>query len=458
MDHEQLKKLLHRQLHDVRPNEWEVDEVLEHLHALTEEEQRALLGCVSIIWPVSHSLCFSFLENGPGYIRAYGVSALADWVRELLGWYEKEGLRRARSYMAQSLSAEAGREGAGMVRLEDMRRRLIPFLHGLSGSSLEIAAGDMAWTDSQTVYLPLEVEISGDRADNHRLFTFLACCQWAYLAVGTFRIRPDDREEAIEEALEEFEQPPLAGAVLHLLEFGRACRFLRRELPGLMRHMSELLPRLVEGAMSREAGGADGFGRLLLEIVGEGDGGPLMSAGDEPWSIALWGQSWLKQVYHQMGKSTVAEWERYRFLVGRLEYARVRERVAERRREERQEAVSMLAQVIANHLGSRQVIPEPEGEGGAASVHQDGRPVVHLVDPGEGRPARELRVDNEGVELPPDLAELLARIGADLGMVPDGYVQAAAGVAGRGRLSGSDSGDDSGGDAAFERHQGQCPE
>ena len=143
----------------------------------------------------------------------------------------------------------------------------------------------------------------------------------------------------------------------------------------------------------------------------------------------------------------MAEWERYRFLVGRLEYARVRERVAERRREERQEAVSMLAQVIANHLGSRQVIPGPEGEGGAASVHQDCRPVVHLVDPGEGRPARELRVDNEGVELPPDLAELLARIGADLGMVPDGYVQAAAGMAGRGRLSGSGGGDDSGGDA-----------
>ena len=44
------------------PNEWDVEEAVEHLLQLDEQRCRSVLGQVQVIWPISHSLCFDYLK------------------------------------------------------------------------------------------------------------------------------------------------------------------------------------------------------------------------------------------------------------------------------------------------------------------------------------------------------------------------------------------------------------
>jgi nitric oxide reductase NorD protein len=43
-------------------NSWEIEELLACLTALSQGQQDLLLHQISVIWPVSHSLCLAFLE------------------------------------------------------------------------------------------------------------------------------------------------------------------------------------------------------------------------------------------------------------------------------------------------------------------------------------------------------------------------------------------------------------
>lgn len=431
MDRAELKKRFYQEVSPVHPNEWEVEELLAHVVLLSPARQQMLLSYVHVVWPISHSLCFSYLEQGADYLLHVEDVDLAEWVRGLLGCYEKDGLRGAREFMAKrSVDSPAGGQMT-VARLEDVRGRLRPFLRGLSGRALELAAGPVAWTDTETVYLPDEIGFFATREDNERFYTFLACCQWGYLAAGTFKRFVDGGESSdIASFLQSADDQELAAAVCHILEFSLVWQMIADELPGLMRQMRPLLQRLVaEKAGAESRGVKSGFSHVLLELVHRPDGG----------SAPTISKSELVQLYQQVQGSREGEWTDWQFLTGKLDLAGVRDQLEKRRREERESAVKQLALVLAQSPEFSQSDSGRE-ESGSAAEGASGRPVVQLAAGDESRSTLELRINNATIELPPELADLLGRIDRDLGHIPQEYVQAATGIAGRAIAAGAGDG------------------
>lgn len=444
-----LKTLFLRQVQPVTPNDWEVEEIVEHVSLLPSAEQQALMSYVSVVWPVSHSLCFSFLEYGVDHIRRFGSGDLAEWVRQLLGRYEKEGLRGARTFMT---ATAAQHEENGMVgaRLEDIRGRLLPFVRGVSGMPLDIASGSLAWTDTATLYLPEEVRLFADRASNERFYFFLACCQWGYIVLDTFAGLSDEEAAAkdrqydrqhegvadLESFLSGFPEPELALDLYHFQEFSRVYRMLTRELPGLMRSMQPLLVSLVAGW--ERGDGADGgrFQQLLQGVFHDTSEGGLV--GQDSQSLAGRCRR-TSALYSQLQAAEAGRWSRWQDLAGKLDFRGVRDRLARRRSEERQAIVSQLAAVIEKSL----LMDDEEAamEAAAPPAGEDGSQLMVTLSSGEGNTSDlELRINTIAVEIPAELAELLARVENDLGRIPEGYVQAAAGIAGRAIARGSAGG------------------
>ncbi|MFV0437677.1 MAG: nitric oxide reductase activation protein NorD [Desulfopila sp.] len=439
MTADEIKRLFYHEVGNARPNDWEVDEIVEQLGQLPADRVQALLGQVHVVWPVSHSLCFSFLQYGCDYLRRSDTSQLAVWVRELLGHYEKDGLRGARLYMAQSAATGGGGAGDSAVRLEEVRGRLLPFLHGLSGSNLEIMPATVAWTDTETVYLPVEINLFDDRRDNERLYTFLTSCQWGYLALGTFfPLISAGGEGGLAASLSAYDDPDLAATIYHFLEFSRVCNLLAEELPGLMRQVLPLIRSCLAGR-SRLAAEVDdnaywGPLKALIDSVG-GDArdegaGTLAHRGEEPASLAG-----IAELYSHLPAAAANDWAVWQPLTGRLDYGGVRARLAKRRLEDRQVAIKELALIINRQVARKR---EEIGQGGSGGAQDGGdRLVVRLATPQETRAGYGLRIDNVTVELPAELADTLSRIERDLGRVPQGYVQAAAGIGSQGVMVGS---------------------
>ncbi|SHO51043.1 nitric oxide reductase activation protein NorD [Desulfopila aestuarii] len=432
MDIAELKKRFYQEVHPVHPNEWEVEEVLTHVASLSSSRQQALMSYVHVVWPISHSLCFSYLEQGAYFLRNPDSVDLAEWVRRLLGYYEKDGLRGAREFMSESLADTLAAGQTTVARLEDVRGRLLPFLRGLSGQPLDLAGSPVAWTDTATVYLPEEIRFFDNRVDNERFYVFLACCQWGYLTVGTFNRILDGQEPAdIFRFLQSSDNQELAGAVYHFLEFSHVWKMLAYELPGLMRQMRPLLQRLVaEKSGDKAVGDQSSFARLLFELVHSPDirSSPITTGRE------------LELMYERLRVCHEREWGDWQFLTGKLDFTGVQAWLKQRRSEERKAAVKQLAQVIIQSAKLANNAAEQENFG---SLEEGGssRLVVHLADGEEGKPGLELRINNVTVDLPPELSELLARIEHDLGHIPEGYVQAAAGIAGRAIASGVGGGE-----------------
>lgn len=452
-----MRDRFYRDVAPLRPNEWELDEALEHLLLLPVDDRRQLLEYVRVIWPISHSLCFSFLEHGGPYLLRYGGEELAEWVRQLLACYEREGLRGARAFMVDSVAGAAAGSGAS---LESLRGRLLPFLRGISGMQLELQGSLTAWTDSATIYLPDEVSLLPERPDNERLYVFLACCQWGYLNLGTFADRltsmsglveaTDDvimaPTPAAEIACRGYGDPQLAASLLHYLEFGRVLQLLQRELPGLMRLVRPLLERLVRSPTGGLASRADNRFRPLLlktleEVMTESGPGKEPTAGEDSLAASL---DRLALLYPRFAPEHAGHWREWLQLTGRLDFSAVQERVMKRRAEERLAAVRQLAKVITRASEPRLKDDDQPSEQGNAAEKADGATLMVELQADRHRDGgHELRLNNTTVDLPAELSELLTMIARDLGQVPEGYVQAAVGIAGNSLAAGeSDGGDD----------------
>ena len=63
MNVETLKETFFTMVSPDIPNDWDVEEAVESLALIDEAKCRSVLNQVSVIWPVSHSLCFDYLKT-----------------------------------------------------------------------------------------------------------------------------------------------------------------------------------------------------------------------------------------------------------------------------------------------------------------------------------------------------------------------------------------------------------
>jgi len=234
------------------PNEWDVEEMLEPYLDQSDEVCQAIFWCIPAIWPISNALCRDFLAVLPETLKVMPFSQLPAWVGEILDRYEMDGLRAAQRFMGDVKNGYLNRgNGSGLVLLGEIEGRLLAFIRGVAGRDLHIATGSTVFTDTETIFLPSELSVYPNPADNILLYKLILAFQWAYMEIGAFTVvDPDDQEFSadpesplwLETFFGTFAHPVFARDCYSFLETVRAARFLEKELPGMMRAWSVLPP------------------------------------------------------------------------------------------------------------------------------------------------------------------------------------------------------------------------
>ncbi len=433
------------------PNEWEVDEALEILAQTGIQQRQTLLSYVPAIWPVSHSLCFSYLAEGIRGLSCFSAELLAEWVRQILSRYEEGGLRSARDFMSDIeknfLDPLQGRAG---VAFTEIAGRMLPYIRGVSGMHLDLAtdSGGRIWTDTRTMYLPDRLNLFPDREDNLLLYKFVITMQWGFIAVGTYRLVPDLVDFSAVQAryriptpgtgLEayfcSFPDSELARTIFHVLEFARVFSMVEHELPGLVRTSRPLCLRLLPGSFGSVSAKDKKIRDLLRGIIAGGGlskpySGNLSTdhrPGAETFLLLPDVFAEVHNLAGELGDDGIM------VLLGQLNFAAAQAIIEQQRLEEREVFISLLAAFIEQKKGDGQ-----PAEGGSLGLSAE-TDALMLIPPtqamaGAEKNPRMILVNNEEMVLPEELTRVIERIEADLGPVPLAYIQTAVGMAGQGR-------------------------
>lgn len=462
MDAELLKETFFTLVAPDLPNDWDVEEAIENLAGLDEHRCHSILNQVPVIWPVSHSLCFDYLKAAAGALSCIEPNTLPVWVNRTLDQYEKNGLRSAQRFMADvEVNFLCPLRGESGLRFAEVAGRLLPYLRGLSGRKLELAAAPVVHTDTTTIFVPPEVTLFKDEADNFFLYKLIVSYQWAFIAQKTLTVSPlrdseSDPDRAGEELwlqdfLRSFSCPELARDLYHLLETVRITRFLEQELPGLMRRKMEVAASLDSGQAVDVRNNASLA--TLRHLLLKGEEGKTTA-----WPVAF--QACLPSLdRHRQAHSALdsirATTELYPILEhdfapgyiplvpllyqGCMLLDAVRGARQARLAELEERFVDALATRLLPFSGqNRHPAESPDGQGGQGvpSVPEQG---VALIVAGGKDPTADaseqtllLTVNNEEIELGEELETLATGIINELGYLPAQYVTSAAGRAGRG--------------------------
>ncbi len=214
-----------------------VNEIAETLSRLPREEQDFFLNWIRRISTTNIQISYQFAVRATAGLTHLDQRVIEAWALHAMDTYDRAGLRAAIEVIEDVDNfvhlSHAHAEGAVFDEFSGV---LLNFVHGLSGRPLKIAQGDVAYTDSETLYLPAVVAVMEKAADNFTLCKAMVAFQWAQTRFGSFRIN-------FAEAFAAFEDQAFALKQFHGLETLRLEACLQRELPGLAREMLRPLHR-----------------------------------------------------------------------------------------------------------------------------------------------------------------------------------------------------------------------
>ena len=415
-----------------KPNEWEVDEVFEQLAGLPGELREVLLSQVATIWPVSHSLCFAYLSEGATALRQFSTELIPEWVRQILGVYEKKGLIGARAFMADIdknfLGPMRGEAGVGLTEVSSI---LLPYIRGVSGLHLNLDSAAAPGTDTGTIYLPEHIDQFPEREKNVLLYKVIVSLQWGQIASGVYEeIAADDVCGQYPDKIKPFPDKKLAKDLLAALQFRKVYAFLAAELPGLIRQGGPLCTRLLKEIAPQDSdercSALQNF--LLQPVSGREEMDRITAAGRENGSFAL-----LPEIYDEFSKLAGSyHLGPAALLLGELNFARAGKAIRLRRKEEKRQFVAMLAEFLENR-GEKKFPDSIKHEQDAKASLADALTLLQQASTtNRAAGKQQLLLDNEGTQIPEALLALTRNIIKDLGHLPQAYVQAAAGMAGGG--------------------------
>jgi nitric oxide reductase NorD protein len=437
------------------PNEWDVEEALTHLATGTGEHIDDIFAQIPAIWPVSHSLCFSYLAAADSVLNSLEVEELSLWVHTLLDRYETSGLHGAQLFMGDvERHFVSHRRGQGGLRLSEVRSRLQPYVNGLAGREMLLIAADCAGTNTECIFLPHKLGLFASNEKNFLLYKLMASFQWASIQAGTFAVPqasfPFHASSAhpLEQIFTNFEFPANARSLYHFFETGRVLSFLQEELPGLMRDAAALLPRLPLSADTAltmnlldrlQQGLLRGkwpvFGRsetddravsLLRQCQEQG--------ADNQVSLDAV-QSLMPTLIHEEELSNTQPI----VIQGPLRLQEVLNIQMKRRQERELRFIKALTIHLQQSLPLETLGVEDENGEEMMIASQQGQDLALVVETenqaqsrSHPQPLTSVRIDNQDIPLNEELAELAEQIRQDIGILPDEYVSSAVGKAGQG--------------------------
>ncbi|HEY0721618.1 MAG TPA: nitric oxide reductase activation protein, partial [Gammaproteobacteria bacterium] len=346
---------------------------------LPAEQQRFILDWVRRVASIHVNLAYRFAWNVIGHLGHLDPATLEAWALHAMDRYDQGGLHAAMEviedvgrFIAQSRARAVG------AKFEPSSRVLLPFLQGLSGRRLALVEGEVACTDSETIFLPPLLALLDDEESNFHLYKAMAVHQWALVRYGTFRVDP-------QLLFARCRDPQKALTIFHRLETLRLDGIIARELPGLYRQMealeqsharTSLTPAWQQAQQALSAPGAD----VYISV------------------------DWLARLQDE-------ELPAPRCYQGRIDWAAVSAVRDKRLARER-----ALLRIALGELAREHLTP-------SASNHSSARFTLQLddVDPD----TVELHLDDQPVAIPESLKGVIGSIMQDLGEVPEEYLVAA---------------------------------
>jgi nitric oxide reductase NorD protein len=448
------KKRFYASVSPARPNSWEVDDIFELLADQEEATMDALLLHVGAIWPVSHSLCFSYLTHGANALALFPSDLLGEWVRQILANYEKKGLLGARQFMADVDRFFIGpMRGEAGVAFKEISVRMVHYICGISGRSFNFNVAQLPSTDTSTIFLPEFLNTFPDKEDNIFFYKFLLSLQWGHVDSGLFddMISPD---QVVQDVCSQYSDRRLAADLFSALQFIKVFRHLEWELPGLIRQGRHLCLKLIKEIepCGVEKEQAVALQHLLMQCVcldglvepvslvpsvsvvpltflANNNGCEKIDAPEEV--IVLDALPGLYETISRLsGTYTLGS---AALLLGEFDFTRAGETIRIRREEEKGKFVALLSGFLEQQVALQNEEGIDDSSNNPMNL-QDNLLLImqdHQVEKSSsGKDA--ILIDNEWIELPAELAALIKEIESDLGALPEAYVQAAAGQAGSG--------------------------
>ncbi|MBW6520141.1 MAG: VWA domain-containing protein [Desulfoarculaceae bacterium] len=435
-----------------RLNDWERDEIFDHLADYEPLVEKTVIEQLGILWPISSPLCFDFLGHLTKGLTCLSIEQLPDWVKGILDIYEAHGLRAAREYMddveAHYLCTIRGKKG---LSLDEIIPRLLPYLRGLSGQSLEIQKAPSLYTDTRSVFLPREIIAPARSNDNFYLYKLLVSFLWAEIELDIY-CQQQTAPEVLEDFFLSFEDQELAASCYHLLQTVRRAEFLKSYLPGLMRDGQPLFRLLLKDVdlSDSSAGPGNELATVRQWLLCCCADDPLPDLSDETAAI-LHQASAEKISYEDIFGATTRFYARVRltgdfklpaplFFQGKLRPAEARMARLSRREEQKQQFIKALAAVIPHLSGAPETETEQtekiqipsinESESGAilSPMGQDGKNEQSTEE--KQNDPRYICLDDGQIKVPKELRHLAREIENDLGKVPSFYIASASRMAG----------------------------
>ena len=436
------KKKFYNEVLPSRPDTWEVDEIFDQLAELDETTVEAVLSHVGAIWPVSHSLCFSYLTQAAQAMSAelFSIELLGEWVRRILGLYESKGLLGARQFMADVDKYFLGpMRGEAGVAFTEIATRMIHYLRGISGRSFHFAESRLPATDTKTIFLPGFVDIFPSLENNIFFYKLIISVQWGHVKSRIFSETSESGNEP-QEILAQYPDRQLAKDLFSALQFIQVFRRLESELPGLIRRGRELCVGLIGKISSEESAKGRCFAlqSLLLLGIRYHKKSNAESARDME-ALEKLVENVLNEPVLQILPRLYAKFSSLSgaytlgpaaLLLGEFDFAGARETIRLRREEEKAKFVAMFAGFLEQQTAGQ----DEAEEGGSVpdSLQESTLLIGNQQHEQESRSKNAMLLENEGLEVPEELLALINAIIDDLGSLPEAYVQAASGQAGKG--------------------------
>ncbi len=451
MDRKGCAELFYQLVYPTHPNEWEVDDVMAEIATLEASRQELLFDQVNAIWPVSHSLCLAFLEEGSRLLTAVPAHLVPELVRHILGRYESGGLAGAREIIGkvdeqflQPLYSSSS------VSFGQISARMVFYIRGISGQQLELQPSPISYTDTRILYVPHSVDFFPAYQQNVLFYKFLVSLHWGFIRQKTFSVKPSAtdllsarkhysiiREDAAEPVMQRyfalFPDPRLAADLFFLLEMKRVMTWMDRELPGLTKQLRELqycLEKEWNTPGNQVSDAVAGYAAAILCFV-EQQGDPAKAlCGDcldgETGPLHASARA-LPEVYDHFSRCSGA-YHRPPLLdlLGMHDFRRAEMEIVKRRDEVKGAFLMHLALLLESEKGERGFAA------GSSSASDQSLIIISKALNEHGLTETALTINNEKCELSDELQRLIREIENDLGHVPDSYVAAAVGMAGRG--------------------------
>ncbi|MDX2457029.1 MAG: hypothetical protein QNL87_05940 [Gammaproteobacteria bacterium] len=209
------------------------EEPAQALAECSREQQDFVLHWASIIARTSSGMALNFVSYVCPALHLMDADGVEAWLLACMDIYDTKGLHPAVLAFkdAEGFAREYKARSTG-VAFADVVNVLEAFVQGLNGRRLKIACGDVAWTDTETLYLPAIAGHFEARDDNFTLYKVMVVHQWAQTWYGTWRID-------VSELLDRFSDTGRALACFYALETLRLDARIKIDLPGVYRSIAQ---------------------------------------------------------------------------------------------------------------------------------------------------------------------------------------------------------------------------